>query len=183
MTKIKNQQTQQDKDEKLNKNNTDLSDRNKNTEEKKQVKVKDKEDLAQKVLDLEKKIAQCEQAKLRVLADYQNLQKRQIKDFENFKKKLIKDMVLSLADPIENLKKAVEQLEHDRQVLDMIFRQFEGSLKNLGVSKIDCLGKDFDVKTMEAVGKTDKGQKVKQVVSEGYTYQGEVIKHAKVILD
>ena len=66
----------------------------------------------------------------------------------------------------------------------MIYANFSNILTNQGIAEIDCLNKEFDPNTMEAV-LTDKVEGVEpnvviDVLQKGYMYRGKVIRHAMV---
>jgi molecular chaperone GrpE len=66
--------------------------------------------------------------------------------------------------------------------LDMVVNELQMTLREQGLEEIQVMGKAFDVATMEVVEKQNKAEKVTAVVSRGYRLNGEVIRHAKVVL-
>ena len=71
----------------------------------------------------------------------------------------------------------------DDQGLNMVTGQLKRVLEDAGLEEIEVMGKKFDVDFMEAVEKGEKGDKVIKIVRKGYLLNGEVIQHAKVVLD
>lgn len=117
----------------------------------------------------------------RALADYQNLVRRTRKDKTKITKLAAKNFVEDLLQPLSHLAMASEQLNDTG--LSMVVEQLWVSLESNGLQKIDAMGKDFDIETMEVTDKGEKSKKVIKIVSDGYRLNGEVIRHAKVILD
>lgn len=146
------------------------------------------ENLEQKVDELSKQVVslseQLQDAKRReqlALADYQNLVRRTSEERSKVARLAAANFVQDLIQPLSHLALASEQINDPG--LNMVISQLWQSLENNGLKKIDALGKQFDVNTMEATETGDHGKKVIKVVSEGYILNGEVIQHAKVILD
>lgn len=120
-----------------------------------------------------------EQAR-RAVADYQNLQRRVQEDRLKLVKLATQELVSELLQPLDHLSLAAEQLQD--QGLNMVITQLWQTLENQGLQKLDVLGKPFDVATMEAVDAASTGDVVIKVHTAGYTLNGELIKHAKVVL-
>jgi molecular chaperone GrpE len=116
----------------------------------------------------------------RVIADYQNLVRRSQEDRVKFVKLASSDFALSLLQPLDHLALAAAQLKD--QGLDMVMNELWMILKDQGLEEITVMGEPFDVSAMEVVEKQGKAEKVVAVVSRGYRLNGEVIRHAKVVL-
>jgi molecular chaperone GrpE len=116
----------------------------------------------------------------RILADYQNLQRRFQEEKLTFIKMANKNLCQALLQPLEHLSLAAANIKN--QGLDMVIEQFWKELHDFGLTEIEVLGKKFDLKTMEAMGKKGDGEKVVEVVRKGYMLNGEVIQHAGVVL-
>jgi molecular chaperone GrpE (heat shock protein) len=69
---------------------------------------------------------------------------------------------------------------------EMVEKEFCRVLTELGVTKMDTLGADFDVTTMNALSNLDRGEenagKVVEVYKDGYTFAGKVLRYAEVII-
>ena len=136
-----------------------------------------KEELTQLVNQLEETKAKEQ----RSLADYQNLVRRTREERLRIIKLAAQDFVDSLIQPLTHLSLASEQINNDG--LDMVVTQLWQVLEENGLKKIDCIGKKFDIETMEVIERGKKGNKVIKIVKEGYLLNDEVVQHAKVILD
>ncbi len=124
---------------------------------------------------------QAKQREARALADYQNLVRRTNEERSKMARFATVDFITHLIQPLSHLSLAGKQLNDVG--LNMVIDQLWQVLEANGVKKIDCIDKEFNLDTMEAVEKGDKGQKVIEVVQDGYLLNNEVIQHAKVILD
>jgi molecular chaperone GrpE len=121
----------------------------------------------------------------RAIADYKNLMRRTQEDRIKMVKMAGKNIIEAILQPFEHLYLAKEQLKD--KGIEMVYQQFQQALQNEGLEEIAVLGKEFDPAVMEVVDKQpvdDKKQigKVIKVAKRGYTLNGEVIEHAKVII-
>ena len=87
-------------------------------------------------------------------------------------------------EKINMLETIFEAREEDLAFIDEKDKKFMSQDKANKIKKSDCLNKEFDPNTMEAV-LTDKVEGVKtniviDVLQKGYTYRGKVIRHAMV---
>lgn len=146
-------------------------------------------ELEQALIDLQV----ARERERRAVADYQNLVRRQAEDRLRIAKMASADFVETILEPLTHLDFAAKQMGD--QGLNMVVGQLWQKLNEVGLEEIDPSGKEFDVETMEAVPDPDrkvaqedkaKGQgkkpTVSKVVSKGYKLNGEVVKHAKVIV-
>ncbi len=99
--------------------------------------------------------------------------------------RLLQD-ILPVLDDFERALAAVPPEEADSswvEGLKLIDRKFRDTLEKAGVSCIECMGKEFDPRFMDAVtcipGKRDT---VVQVLQTGYTLHDKVIRPAKVVV-
>ena len=129
---------------------------------------------------LQKQLADSLEREKRALADYQNLVKRNQEDRLKLIRLANKDLIETLLTPLEHLNLAAEQL--DDQGLNMVVRDFWQVLEEAGLEEIYPKGEKFDLATMEVVEKKGEGDRVSKVVRRGYRLNGQVIQHAKVIV-
>ncbi len=116
----------------------------------------------------------------RLMADYQNLIRRNREEQSRWAKLATKDFVSELLLPLEHLMRASEQVQDAG--LSMVVQQFWQTLERHGVQRIETIGQEFDVATMEAVEQVDDSLTVLSEVRPGFKLNGEVIQHAKVLL-
>lgn len=139
------------------------------------------DDLAKQVELLTQQLADSKRKEQLALADYQNLIRRTNDERGKVARLAARNFIEDLLHPLSNLTLASEQINDSG--LNMVVSQLWQTLERNGLKRIDALGKNFDVSTMEVTQKEKKGQKVTKIVREGYTLNDEVIQHAKVILD
>lgn len=131
--------------------------------------------------NLQEALAQCQEKERRALADYQNLLRQSQMQRANLVKLANADLLLNILEPLEHLTTASRQLED--QGLTMIVNQLWKQLQAIGLESVEVLHKKFDVNTMEAVEKKNKGEKVIEVLRKAYRLNGEIIQHARVVID
>ena len=130
--------------------------------------------------ELEEQIHTLKEAQLRSQADYHNLVRRTQEDRAKLVKLATLGLVEDLLQPLDHLSMAAAQLKDAG--LDMVIKQFWSVLNQQGLEELQVLGKPFDAHTMEVVDKVGDSETVTQVVSRGYQLNGEVIRHAKVVV-
>lgn len=135
---------------------------------------------ADKIKELETQVQQLKEQQLRAQADYQNLVRRNQTDRAKLVKLATADLMANLLEHFDHLEMAAGQLQDPG--LSMVIGQLQKVLQEYGLVEIEVLGRQFDVDTMEAVEKKGEGNKVVAVHSRGYRLNGEVLRHAKVII-
>lgn len=130
---------------------------------------------------LAEQLADAKRREQLALADYQNLIRRTNEARSKISRLAARTFVEDLLQPLSHLSMASEQLNDAG--LNMVVSQLWQALENNGLQKIDALGKEFDVSTMEATDTGENGKKVIKIVRDGYLLNDEIIQHAKVILD
>lgn len=130
--------------------------------------------------ELQAQLQQAKEAQLRSQADYQNLQRRTQEDRVRTTKLATRELMTDLLQPLDHLSMAAAQLQDPG--LDMTIKQFWQMLENHGLREIEVMGRPFDVQLMEVVERQGDGEIVTGVVKRGYTLNGEVVQHAKVIV-
>jgi molecular chaperone GrpE len=118
---------------------------------------------------------------LRCQADYQNLLRRSRDERAQLAKMAARDAVEAILQPLEHLELAAKQISDSG--LNMVVEQFKQNLGSLGLEEINPQGEKFDVNRMEAVeGSDPNGDLVSEVQAKGYSLNGQVIRHAKVVV-
>ncbi len=125
---------------------------------------------------------------LRLQADFDNYRRRTRKEKEEWFGQAVEDTVKSLLPVLDNFNRALEAPGEDiqsfRKGVEMIKRQFEDALAQLGLEPIESLGKEFDPAVHEAVEQDfASGEPENTVVAElrkGYRLRGKVIRPAMV---
>lgn len=125
-------------------------------------------------------LAKALEREQRSLADYQNLVRRINQEKAALINQLSSEAIGPLLTPLEHLSLAAKQIKN--QGLDMTIKEFWQVLLNLGLEEFNPLGKTFDAKTMAAIERQGKGEKVLKVTKLGFLLNGKVIQHAQVIV-
>ena len=123
------------------------------------------------------------QKSLRLLADYQNLEKQIIDRVNSRGDKIILDFLTVYEDFIRT-KDAYEKEGGNVDNLNGIIKNMESILGNYDVKPIETEGKKFDPKLHEVIQELEddnheEGTIVKEI-AKGYIVRGEVMKYSKV---
>ncbi|RJR14581.1 nucleotide exchange factor GrpE [Candidatus Microgenomates bacterium] len=133
-----------------------------------------------KTKELETKLNDMTNAWKRAVADYQNLVKRteeQKKDFIAFAVKNFLEELLPVVDDLEMAQKHVND-----QGLALALKKMSTVLEQSGLTRIETVGKEYDIHTMEAIAIVD-GKEDNKIVAEhraGYLLHGSVLRPAQV---
>ena len=141
------------------------------------------------VAGFELKIQELTEALQRERADATNIRRRHDEQIGTLKNMVKANVVRDLLPVIDNFERALKHvpkdLENNEYVkgVNAIVKQFEETLKSMGVERIKTVGQVFDPRLHEAVS-MEEGDGVVEVVCEelqpGYTLADEVIRHAMV---
>lgn len=153
-------------------------------EEKKEVKHKknsEVEKLRQENATLNDKI-------LRVSAEMQNIKRHYSEDLEKLLKYNGEDVIKKILPVLDNFDRAIMMdTTTDEKYLEgfkLIYANLVNILKELGVTEIDCLNKQFDPNYMEAVLAEEVIEEepnvVLDVLQKGYMYKDKLLRPAMV---
>lgn len=117
---------------------------------------------------------------LRALADYHNLEKRVGEERKELGRRAVQGFILRVLPFLDNLEQA-EVFVKDKG-LEIVKSSFVDLLKMEGLTKIEVLGKEYDVHSAEAVDLVEGEQDnmVVEVVRNGYMFNGQIIRPAQV---
>ena len=138
----------------------------------------------QKVAELEARVAELEDIKLRQMAEFDNYRRRTNKEklelIETAGERIFKDM-LPLVDDFERAIKAT-----DDEGVKLIYQKFLSFLDKNDVHPIETDGADFNTDEHEAIttfaAGEDKKGKVIDCTQRGYKLGDKVIRFAKVVV-
>lgn len=153
----------------------------------------DEQQIQELKTQLEENTKKCEDYldKLqRNAAEFENYKKRTAKEKESIYSDTVADVVAAFLPVVDNMERAIAASgkEDDGKSLqegvEMVYRQLQGVMKNLGVEEIKCVGESFDPQLHNAVMHIeDEAQGENVVVEEfqkGYTIKDKVIRHSMV---
>jgi molecular chaperone GrpE len=139
--------------------------------------------------DVSTEVADLTAALQRERADAMNLRRRHEEQISGLQSVVKASVVRDLLPVIDNFERALKHVPKELEDNDYIkgvqgvVKQFDKSLKDIGVSRIKTVGEEFDPRLHEAVSMED-GEGTKEVVSEelqaGYQLGDEVVRHAMV---
>ncbi len=130
-------------------------------------------------LEVNKEAEEWKNKYLRVLADYQNLDKRVAEEKVEIRKFAAEVVLMRLLPAIDTLSKAKAHLQDPG--LDLSVKEFETTLAELGIVKIDVLGKEFNPHEMECIDVAEGPDN--QVIEEllpGYKLHDKILRVAQV---
>ena len=143
----------------------------------------------EKMEGLAKQLAEEHDQYLRLAAEYDNYRKRTAKEKEGIYANAKIDTIKGMLPVYDNLERGVAQFgaEDDdphKKGLEMIFNQYKEALTKLGVTPIDCVGKEFDPERHNAVMHIEDescGENtVVEVLQQGFMLGDKVLRFAIV---
>lgn len=148
--------------------------------------------LRTKIKDLEKELSETRDKLLRALAENDNIRKRTYKELVETRASARVDALIPFLNVFDHFQLAVKAADekHSFDVLhkgmEMILSEFSRAFEELGIEKIDAVGKKFDPNFHEAVE-----EKTSENVPEGFVLEqwkcgfkmgSKVIKPATVVV-
>lgn len=139
--------------------------------------------------ELQTQIAELTEALQRERADSENIRRRYDEQISSLKNMVKANVIRELLPAIDNLERSLKHVPKDLEGNDyvkgvqVIVKQFEKTLTDIGVERVKTVGQVFDPTVHEAVSMED-GDGTVEVISEelqsGYVLGDEVIRHAMV---
>ncbi len=142
-----------------------------------------------RIQELEQQVAEITDALMRERADATNIRRRHEEQIAGLKSLVKTQIIEDLLPVIDNFERALKHVPKDLENNDYIkgvggvVKQFEDTLKQMGVERIKTVGEHFDPNLHEAVGMEDGDGDVEVVCEElqpGYRLGENVIRHAMV---
>ena len=143
----------------------------------------------EKMEGLAKQLAEEHDQYLRLAAEYDNYRKRTAKEKEGIYANAKIDTIKGMLPVYDNLERGLAQFgaEDDdphKKGLEMIFNQYKEALTRLGVTPIDCVGKEFDPERHNAVMHVEEeglgDNVIAEVFQKGFLVGEKVIRFAMV---
>lgn len=148
-------------------------------------KKKDKKDK-----QIEELTAQLEDLRKRNLAEFENFRKRSEKEKSTMFDMGAKSVVEKLLPIIDNFERGFAGISEEQMSdpfvsgMDMVYKQMQKALADMGVEPIEAVGKPFDPNLHNAVMHIEDenlGENtVAQEFQKGYLYHGTVVRHSMV---
>lgn len=150
-------------------------------------------DMLKKLQDTEAELQKQKTDYLYLMAEFDNYRKRTVKEkaeiIKNASEKVLKDL-LPIVDDFERGLEATKDDGDGQQVragMELIYNKLVKFLESNGVKAIESTGADFNADLHDAIAKIPapdeslKG-KVVDTTTKGYTLNGKVLRHAKVVV-
>ena len=138
---------------------------------------------------LAKTLADANDKYLRLAAEYDNYRKRTAREKEHLYNDAKIDTIKGMLPVYDNLERGLAQFDAEdddphKKGLEMIFNQYKEALTKLGVTPIDCVGKEFDPERHNAVMHIEDescGENtVVEVLQQGFMLGDKVLRFAIV---
>ena len=138
---------------------------------------------------LAKTLADANDKYLRLAAEYDNYRKRTACEKEHLYNDAKIDTIKGMLPVYDNLERGLAQFDAEdddphKKGLEMIFNQYKEALTKLGVTPIDCVGKEFDPERHNAVMHIEDescGENtVVEVLQQGFMLGDKVLRFAIV---
>ena len=141
----------------------------------------------EKLLETEEKLKDCEDASLRLMADFENYKKHIKRESEEFKKYSNSELIKELLNIVDNFDRAYDSIKEkdteSAEGIGMIKKQLMELLKRYDVRAIDAAGKKFDPAYHEAMMQKESEMPEGTIIEEfqkGYIMNSCIIRHSMV---
>ena len=148
-------------------------------------------DLESRVAELEEEVASLKEGRLRAIADMENARRRAQQDVLNTVQYANADLLKKLLPILDDFHRSIESGAETKDFdaffrgIELIRNNFSKVLEEVGVERIETVGKEFDVEFHEALMRQPSDEPEGTVLAElepGYVYKDRVLRHAKVIV-
>ncbi|PLW95446.1 MAG: nucleotide exchange factor GrpE [Marinilabiliales bacterium] len=149
--------------------------------------------LADENEELRIKLAEAQDKYLRLFSEFDNFRKRSNKEKLEILSSASGALIKELLPVMDDMDRAQENFEKSEDVkalaegVELIFSKFRKTLAAKGLEAMESTGAEFDTDIHEAIAQfpaPDESQKNKIIdtTEKGYTINGKVIRHAKVVV-
>lgn len=174
----------------------ELEEKDSDVEEKKKKQSKKEErkesELKKQVAELTDKLAKEKDDYIRLMAEFETFRRRSAEDRLSLTASAAADTVKGMLPVLDACERAMEMLvssadEAAIEGTNLIYNKLMDYLKTKGLDKIEAKGEKFDTDLHEAVTQIpapaeDLKGKVVDVIQTGYTFNGKVLRYAKVVV-
>lgn len=174
----------------------ELEEKASDVEEKKKKQSKKEErkesELKKQVAELTDKLAKEKDDYIRLMAEFETFRRRSAEDRLSLTASAAADTVKGMLPVLDACERAMEMLASSAdgaaiEGTNLIYNKLMDYLKTKGLDKIEAKGEKFDTDLHEAVTQIpapaeDLKGKVVDVIQTGYTFNGKVLRYAKVVV-
>lgn len=151
------------------------------------------EQMAKKVEEAEAKAAEATDKYVRMAAEFDNFRRRTAKERIELISTAGEDVIKGLLPILDDCERALQVLRQSNdsaaaiEGTELIYTKLMNFLKGRGLAVIEAKEKELDTEFHEAVAQfpveeKEKKNKIIDVVQQGYTLNGKVIRYAKVVV-
>ena len=162
------------------------------TVDNKKKKQKKEDPLRKQVEELTDKLAKEKDDYIRLMAEFETFRRRSAEERLSLVASASADTVKGMLPVLDACERAIEMLANStdgaaKEGTNLIYDKLMGYLKSKGLDRIEAKGEKFDTDFHEAVTQIPAGSeemkgKVIDVIQTGYTFNGKVIRYAKVVV-
>lgn len=142
---------------------------------------------------LEAELKEQKDKYIRLMAEFDNFRRRTAKERLDLMQTAGKDVIVSLLDVLDDCDRAEKQLsasddlQLQKEGIQLVFNKLRNTLSNKGVKAMESIQTDFDVEKHEAITEIpapaeDLKGKVLDEVVKGYYLNDKLIRFAKVVV-
>lgn len=132
-------------------------------------------------ITLEQKLQESEDKYLRLYADFENYRRRVQKEKEDLSLSIKTKMISSILDMDNDISIALKSMDKVDDGVLLIAQKLESFLKSQGIEAIQTENYDEDLHEVISVVETGE-KKILDVVSKGYSINGNPFRYPKIIL-
>lgn len=153
---------------------------------------KKEDQLKKQVEELTDKLAKEKNDYLRLMAEFETFRRRSAEERLKLVSSAAGDTVKGLLPVLDDCERAMEILSGSsdqaaKEGTSLIYTKLMEYLKSLGLERIEAKGEVFNTDFHEAVtqipaGSEDMKGKVLDVIQTGYTFNGKILRYAKVVV-
>lgn len=160
-------------------------------EKKKKTSKKD-EKLQKQIEELTDRLAKEKEDYIRLMAEFETFRRRSTEEKLGIVANAAADTIKGMLPVLDDCERAMEMLagssdDAAKEGTSLIYNKLMDYLKSKGLARIEAKGETFDTDFHEAVTQfptPDENMKGKviDVIQTGYTFNGKVIRYAKVVV-
>lgn len=147
-----------------------------------------KKDKAKSQMEL--KISELEEQRVRQLAEFENFRKRSEREKSQMFEMGAKDVIEKILPVIDNFERGLMGVSEEQreepfvQGMELVYKQIMTAFEALGVKPIEAVGQEFDPGMHNAVMMVDddslESGTVAEELQKGYMYKDSVVRHSMV---
>lgn len=173
-----------------NSGNDNIEDSEEESNSKKEKSKFFKKDKKEKKDPKDEKIEELNDRLIRTMAEFDNFRKRSEKEKSQMFEMGAKDIIEKILPVVDNFERGLDTVTEEEkenafvQGIEKIYKQFIGTLEDMGVKSIEAVGKEFDPNLHNAVMHVEDEEQEENIITDefqkGYMYKDLVVRHSMV---